>query len=225
MSQSAPVEAERHSSVGLSLIPSVSEGRERDALEVSLLVKRAYALVALKSITAPETFEVMSAAKRLLDRGVGTDLQRVSVLFGLCSEATLGARKQPALDFAHQIIEVAEQQDDPTYRLVAYRMLATNQYYAGHNRIGLDSLLRGKRYRDPTRQRALSHRFGWDPSLAILSFEVLVRRVDRQRSRDQRAGTERDIYPYPCHNDRDGKVLRTNLAQGGARRLCGTGAR
>lgn len=175
LSQSAPVEAERHSSVGLSLIPSVSEGRERDALEVSLLVTRAYALVALKSITAPETFEVMSAAKRLLDRGVGTDLQRVSVLFGLCSEATLGARMQPALDFAHQIIEVAEQQDDPTYRLVAYRMLATNQYYAGHNRIGLDSLLRGKRYRDPTRQRALSHRFGWDPSLAILSFEVLVR--------------------------------------------------
>jgi predicted ATPase len=54
-------------------------------------------------------------------------------------------------------------------------MLDTNQYYAGHNRIGLDSLLRGKQYRDPSRQRALSHRFGWDPSLAILSFEVLVR--------------------------------------------------
>jgi class 3 adenylate cyclase len=175
LSQSAPVEAERHSSVGLSLISGVPDGRERDALELSLLVTRAYALVALKSITAPETFEVMSAAKRLLDRGVGTDLQRVSVLFGLCSEATLGARMQPALDFAHQIIEVAERQDDPTYRLVAYRMLATNQYYAGHKRLGLDSLLRGKRYRDPTRQRALSHRFGWDPSLAILSFEVLVR--------------------------------------------------
>jgi class 3 adenylate cyclase len=175
LSQSAPVEAERHSSVGLALIPGIREGRERDALELSLLVTRAYALVALKSITAPETFEVMSAAKRLLDRGVGTDLQRVSVLFGLCSEATLGARMQPALDFAHQIIEVAERQDDPTYRLVAYRMLATNQYYAGHNRLGLESLLRGKLYRDPSRQRALSHRFGWDPSLAILAFEVLVR--------------------------------------------------
>ena len=45
-------------------------------------------------------------------------------------------------DFAHQIIEVAERQDDPTYRLVAYRMLATNQFYAGHNRLALDSLLR-----------------------------------------------------------------------------------
>lgn len=175
LSQSAPVEAERHASKGLSLIPAVAEGRERDALELSLLVARAYALVPLKSITAPETFEVMSAAKRLLDRGVGTDLQRVSVLFGLCSEATLKARMQPALDFAHEIIEVAERQNDPTYRLVAYRMLATNQFYAGHSRLALDSLLRAKQYYDPTRQRALSHRFGWDPSIALLAFEVLVR--------------------------------------------------
>ena len=136
---------------------------------------RAYALVPLKGITAPETFDVMSAAKELLDRGVGTDLQRVSVLFGLCSEATLRARMQPALDFAHQIIEVAERQDDPTYRLVAYRMLATNQFYAGHSRLALDSLLRAKQYYDPSRQRALSHRFGWDPSIALLAFEVLVR--------------------------------------------------
>jgi predicted ATPase len=54
-------------------------------------------------------------------------------------------------------------------------MLATNQYYAGRNRQALDSLSRARPYRDPTRQRALSHRFGWDPSLAILAFEVLVR--------------------------------------------------
>jgi len=175
LAQSAPVEAERHASNGLSLIPNIAEGRERDALELSLLVARAYALVPLKSISAPETFEVMSAAKRLLDRGVGTDLQRVSVLFGLCSVATLRARMRPALEFAQQIIEVAERQNDPTYRLVAYRMLGTNQYYAGHNDQALESLQRGSRYRDPTRQRALSHRFGWDPSLAILAFEVLVR--------------------------------------------------
>jgi predicted ATPase len=82
---------------------------------------------------------------------------------------------QPALEFAQQIIEVAERQDDPTYRLVAYRMLATNQYYAGHNDRALESLLRARQYRDPTRQRALSHRFGWDPSIAVLAFEVLVR--------------------------------------------------
>jgi tetratricopeptide (TPR) repeat protein len=132
-------------------------------------------LVPLKSISAPETFAALTAAKQLLDKGIGTDLQRGSVLFGLCSATTLRAQMQLALDLARQIIDVAERQDDPTYQLVAYRMLGTNQYYAGQNRDALKSLLKGKDYRDPRRQRILSYRFGWDPSLAVLCFEVLVR--------------------------------------------------
>jgi class 3 adenylate cyclase len=175
LSQSAPTEAERHASAGLALIPRVAEGAERDALELGLLVARANALVPLRSISAPETYAAMTAAKELLDRGVGTDLQRASILAGLCAATTLMARMQPALELASQIIEVAERQDDPTYRLVAYRMMGTNQYYAGQNREALASLEHGKRYRDPRRQKAMSYRFGWDPSLSILCFEVLVR--------------------------------------------------
>jgi class 3 adenylate cyclase/predicted ATPase len=175
LAQSAPTEAERHASAGLELIPRVAEGPERDALELGLLVARANALVPLKSISAPERFAALTAAKQLLDRGIGTDLQRVSVLFGLCSATTLRAQMDQAHDLAHQIIEVAERQHDPTYQLVAYRMLGTNQFYAGRNREALESLQRSKQYRDPGRQRALSYRFGWDPSLAVLCFEVLVR--------------------------------------------------
>jgi len=175
LSQSAPLEAERHASTGLALIPSIAAGADRDALELSLLVARANALVPLKSISAPETFAVMTEAKRVLDRGVGTDLQRVSILFGLCSATTLLARMQTAFELAQQIIEVSERQDDPIHRLVAYRMLGTNQFFAGRHREALANLQNGKRYRDPHRQRALSYRFGWDPSLAILSFEGLTR--------------------------------------------------
>jgi len=174
LSQSAPTEAEHHASAGLALIPRVAEAAGRDALELGLLVARANALVPLKSISAPETFAAMTAAKELLDRGVGTDLQRASILAGLCAATTLMARMQPALELASQIIEVAERQDDPTY-LVAYRMMGTNQYYAGQNREALASLEHGKQYRDPRRQKAMSYRFGWDPSLSILCFEVLVR--------------------------------------------------
>jgi class 3 adenylate cyclase len=174
LSQSAPMEAEHHAATGLALISSIEAGAERDALELSLLVARANALVPLRSISAPETFAAMTEAKRVLDRGVGTDLQRVSILFGLCSATTLLARMQAAFELAHQIIEVSERQDDPTHRLVAYRMLGTNQYFAGQHREALRTLENGKKYRDPHRQRALSYRFGWDPSLAILAFEGLV---------------------------------------------------
>ena len=175
LSQSAPAEAEGHASAGIALIPRVKESPERDALELGLLVARANAMIPLKSISAPETFEAHAAAKRLLDRGVGTDLQRVSILYGLCSASTLTSRLKQALDFAHQIIEVAERLDDPTYRVVGYRQLGTLQFYAGQNREALRSLQKGYTYRDPRRQRALSYRFGWDQGLAILSFEVLVR--------------------------------------------------
>jgi hypothetical protein len=114
-------------------------------------------------------------AKRLLDTGIGTDLQRVSVLYGLCAGTTLAARLDEALAFAHEIIEVAERLDDPAYRVLGYRQLATIQFYTGQNREALASLHRGAAHRDRQRQRALSYRFGWDQGLAILSFEVLVR--------------------------------------------------
>lgn len=175
LSQSAATEAEHHASAGLALIPQVPEGPDRDAVHLGLLVARANALGPLKSSSAPETFAALSDAKKLLDAGVGTDLQRVSILFGLCSATTLTARLKQALELAHEIIEVAERQDDPTYLLVGHRMLGTIQLYAGQNREALQSLQRAEKYRDPTRQRALSYRFGWDPGLAVLCFEVLVR--------------------------------------------------
>jgi class 3 adenylate cyclase/predicted ATPase len=175
LSQSAPTEAERHASAGLALIPRVTEGLQRDGLELGLLVARANAMVPLKSISAPETFAALNAAKQLLDSSIGTDLQRFSILFGLCAATTLTARLKQALDLAHQIIEVAERQDDPTYQLVGHRMLGTIQLYMGRNREALESLSKAEKYREPSRQRALSYRFGWDPGLAVLCFEVLAR--------------------------------------------------
>jgi class 3 adenylate cyclase/predicted ATPase len=175
LSQSAPVEAERHASAGLALVSAVAEGSERDALELALRVAHANALVPLRSVSAPETFEAMMAAKRLLDRGIGTDLQRVSILYGLCAGTTLSARLKEALNFAQEIIEVADRQGDDAYRLVGYRQLGTLQFYRGDNRAALASLQKANSYRDVRQQKALSYRFGWDQGISALSFEVLVR--------------------------------------------------
>jgi class 3 adenylate cyclase/predicted ATPase len=174
LSQSAPTEAERHASAGLALIPLMAGGPGRAAVNLGLLVARANALTPLKSISAPETFAALNAAKQLLDEGIGTDLQRVTVLYGLCAAATITARLNQALDLAHQIIEVAERPDDPTYLLVGYRMLGTIQLYTGQNREALQSLQRAEKYREPRRQRALSYRFGWDPGLAVVCFEIMA---------------------------------------------------
>jgi class 3 adenylate cyclase/predicted ATPase len=173
--QSAPVEAERHAGAGLALIPRIEAGSARDALELALLVARANALVPLKSISAPETFAALAAAKELLDRGVGTDLQRVSILYGLCSGSALHAKLSQALDFARGIIEVAERRDDAASRVVGYRQLGTIQLFTGDNRAALASLRKGEQYCPAGWQKALSFRFGWDQRLAMLAFEVLAR--------------------------------------------------
>ena len=111
----------------------------------------------------------------MLDRGIGTDLQRVSILYGLCAGTTLSARLKEALNFAREIIEVAERQPDPAYRLVGYRQLGTLQFYRGDNRAALANLQKAAAHRDARQQKALSYRFGWDQGISALSFEVLVR--------------------------------------------------
>ena len=172
------------------MIPRIAEGTDRDTLELGLLVARANALVPLKTISAPETFEVFAAAKQLLDRGVGTDLQRVSILYGLCTGNTLQARMATAFDLAHQIIEIAHRQDEPTYHVVGYRLLGTLQFYAGQNRAALASLEKGGKYRDPGRQTAdqlsiwLGSELG-DPLLR--GAGAVVAWPARQRGADQRA--------------------------------------
>ena len=201
LSQSAPVEAEHHASTGLAQVPRIEPGPARDSLELALLVARANALVPLKSMSAPETFDAFTRAKEVLDKGGGTDLQRVSILYGLCTGNTLRARMVPAFDLARQIIEIAERLNEPTYYLIGYRLLGTLQFYAGQNREALASLQKGGQYRDPKRQRALSYRFGWDPSLAVLCFEVLVRLslglLDSAAQISTRVQAELEGHPHP----------------------------
>jgi predicted ATPase len=152
-------------------------------------------------MSAAETFEAFTQAKEVLDKGGGTDLQRVSILYGLCTGNTLKARMVPAFDLARQIIEIAERLDEPTYYLIGYRLLGTLQFYAGQNHEALASLQTGGQYRDPKRQRALSYRFGWDPSLAALCYEVLVRLslglLDSAAEISRRVQAELEGHPHP----------------------------
>jgi tetratricopeptide (TPR) repeat protein len=129
-------------------------------------------LFALKGYTAPEAVGALNVAKLLLDAGVGADLQRFSVLLGLCGANYMAARWEPALALAHQIVEVAERQEDPIYRLLGYRLLGTAQVFSGKHRDALASLKRAEQYRDPVRQKLLSYRFGIDPGLAALCYKV-----------------------------------------------------
>jgi tetratricopeptide (TPR) repeat protein len=174
LSRSAQTEVERHVNAGLELISRLSDGPDRQSLELSFHLVRATASTSLRGYNAQETVAALMEAKRLLDAGVGSDLQRFSVLQGLCSANQFAARIEPALNLAREIVEVANRQEDTTYRMIGYRLQGSMLFYMGQNRKALISLEQAERYRDPLRQKSLSYRFGMDPGLDVLSFKAMV---------------------------------------------------
>jgi hypothetical protein len=174
LSRSANPEASRHVDAGLALIPRLSDGPDRQSLELALQIARGNALLQLKGFNAPETVAAWTKAKRPIDAGVGTDLQRFSVLHGLCMAAWYAAQMEPALVLARQIVEIADRQDDATYRLVGYRLLGAIQALTGKHREALESLQRAEQYHDPSRQKMLSYRFGFDLGLAVKCRKILA---------------------------------------------------
>jgi AAA ATPase-like protein/adenylate/guanylate cyclase family protein len=172
LSRSAHAEAGRYVDAGLAMMPLLKDVPDRQSLELALQLASANVLQALKGFTAPETVAAFTVAKRLLDSGIGTHLQHFSVLFGLCFANSVAAQFEPTLALARQIVEVANRQEDTTYRLVGYRLLASAQFFTGQNRAALESMQQGERYRDPVRHKLLSYRFGYDPGLAILCYKI-----------------------------------------------------
>ena len=172
LSRSANPEASRYVDAGLALIPHLTDGHHRQSLELALQVACANAFLPLKGYGAPETVAAWTAAKRLLDAGVGTDLHRFSVLFGLCLANLTVGRPEFGLDLARQMVEVAERQHDTTYQMVGHRVLGTMHLFLGQPRSALESLRQAERRRDPVQQKLLSYRFGTDPGLAVLCFKI-----------------------------------------------------
>jgi class 3 adenylate cyclase len=168
LSRSAHAEARPYADAGLALIPRLTDGANRQSLQLALQLARANAIVPLKGFTGAETVAALTEAKRLLDSGAGTDLQRFSVLYALWASSLFAARIEPALALARQFVEVAERNDDTTYRLVGYRIIGVMQTSTGQNREALDSLQRAEQYRDPNRPKLFTYRFGTDPDLNVL---------------------------------------------------------
>jgi class 3 adenylate cyclase/tetratricopeptide (TPR) repeat protein len=172
LSHSAYREANRYVDSGLAQLPALEEGPTRQSLALALQLARANALVPLSGYDAPDTMAALTEAKRLLDSGVGDDLQRFSVLYGLCAANFFAARLEPAHALAQQIVDFAEKQDDAAYKLVGHRLLGTTLVLIGRYREALENLERAEAHRNPSRDRLLSYRFANDPGLAILCYKV-----------------------------------------------------
>jgi predicted ATPase len=172
LSRSANTEGARYAETGLTLIDRLPEGADRSQLELALHVARGNAALALKGYTAPETIEILSLVKRLLDTGLGNDMQRFSVLYGLWAANYVAARIANSHDLASQYLEVANRQSDKTYLMIAQRIVGAGLIAAGRHQDGLVSLDAAEQHYDPVRHRPLSYRFGQDIGLSVLCHKV-----------------------------------------------------
>ena len=202
LSRSAALEADRHADAGLAVLARMPEGQDRRPLELAFLVAKANALLPLKGYSTPETVAALTAAKRLLDAGVGDDLQHFSVLYGLCAARYVAAELESARALARQFVDLADRQNDPIYRLVGRRLLGTVQFFMGRNREVLEILHQAEGYRDPARQRQLSYRFGYDTGLSVLCYKAMTLTMlglaDRAaRARDQARMEAADHFHAP----------------------------
>ena len=150
------------------------EGRDRQSLELALLVAKANALLPLKGYSTPQTVGALSAAKQLIEAGVGDDLQHFAVLYGLCAAKYVALELEAARALAGQFVDLADRRKDPTYRLVGHRLLGTVQFLMGRNREALDNLQQAEGYRDPAPQKQLSYRFGYDPGIILLCYKAMT---------------------------------------------------
>jgi class 3 adenylate cyclase len=174
LSRSGALEANRHVEAGLAVVRQMPDCQNRKSLELAFLVAKGNALLPLKGYSTPETVAALSGAKRLLDAGVGDDLQRFSVLYGLCSAKFIASELECAHDQARQFVDLARREDDKIYSLVGHRLLGTVQFFMGRHREALDNLQRAEECREPAIQNQWSYRFGYDPGLILASYKVMA---------------------------------------------------
>lgn len=174
LSRSANAEADGYVEAALAVLPKLADEADRTSIEIQLQLMRAGALTFIQGHAATATIAALDRAKHLLDSGFGTDAQRLSMLYGLCSSNYIDARLETALGLARELAEMAARHDEGTYRLVGLRMIGMIQAAMGHLDDALESLEQAERCIDPSLRKTTSHEFGWAPRIAILSYKGWV---------------------------------------------------
>ena len=171
LSRSANAEADRYVDAGLALIPRLKDGPSRSLLNWRCSWPRGNALPT-QGLYGTRNDGGVYRSQTSSRFWLG---QRFAAIFGAHWSLRggfflggIGLRTR----LARQIVEVAERQGDTIYRMVGYRLLGMVLVFAGQNREALDVLQKCDKFRDATREKKLSYRFGTDPGLAALSYKA-----------------------------------------------------
>ena len=128
--QSANLEAVAHLTTGVELLRSMPSDRERDRLELDLLVHLGAPLMATRGYGSVEVEEVYRRAHELGDI-VGDPQPLFEALYGMFRMHLLRAEYAVALGIGRRLVDLAERSGRPSFAVAAQRAVGSVMVYVG----------------------------------------------------------------------------------------------
>src|SRR5262249_14021233 len=126
----ANVEAVKHFTRAIELLPALREGAERNRLEFGLNAALGDAMGEIKGYNAPEVQEVVSRAQTVLDDGAALR-EQMFVLIGRVNMASVSADHDTARGIAEQCLELASRHPQSKALAQAHRIMGHMDWTQG----------------------------------------------------------------------------------------------
>ncbi|MEE8253791.1 MAG: AAA family ATPase [Hyphomicrobium sp.] len=173
LERSANAEAAAHLTTAIDLVSSLPEGADRNRRELSLQMALGTAARANKGHAAPETLQVYSRARDLLDHSVEVK-QQIAVLYGLWSVNVVRMEYGLGREVAQQSLGVAEGDQDPEATAFANRMMGLTQWAMGEFAAARPHFERTVELYAPGRGHKTDLRYSQDHAVWALSMLALT---------------------------------------------------
>ena len=129
--RSAHIEAIAHLERGLSLLPSLPDGAERDSLEIDLQLALGMSSIRAKSMISPAVREAYNRASELAEKH-GDERRLFQAIYGIYQHNVGSGRIVAARPLAERLLSVTAHEDtDPGLRLQAHHALWTTLFVGG----------------------------------------------------------------------------------------------
>jgi predicted ATPase len=169
MQRSAYIEAENYFTKGISLVQTLPNSIERTRQELRLQNGFGINAMVTKGLAAPEVGMALTRAYELCQQ-LGDSGQLFSVLTGLRSHWTTRGDARKALVYAEQLMQLAQQEQDPRFFLPAHMSLAVSYFMLGELALAHEHIEQALRLYEVSQRRSYVVLYGYDIKMIGLTM-------------------------------------------------------
>ena len=168
--RSAGEEAIRHLQAGVALLDRLPDTPQRNRHELAFQTALGAPLMVARGYAAPEVEHAYRRALALCER-VGGPTERFRVLRGYWAHVSVRGDLPRAERFGHQLLELADNADDPGFHAEARLAAGCTAFWQGAFTVARDHLERGAAKLEDV-DAAAAYAFGQHPAVAYVSYRA-----------------------------------------------------